>query len=1124
MFNSRLRCAWAVLVFVLLTPTLALAQQPDAAVVAQTYDLPATSPGEYNGDLRHLPPLYVPRRYRLLNEFEPPAHHKPVVSQPQQAQPETMTNLALAAVPAPSTNFAGLGFNSAVSGGTAGGGWPPDTNGDVGPTVYIQSVNDAFGVFSKSNGVLLSSFTEDQLWSASALPTSNPCNGNNQGDPVVLHDALNDRWILTNFAFALDSNNNPISPFYECLAVSKTGDPVSGGWWFYALRMDTGGVPSNALADYPKFGLWNDGCLYMGANAFDNASGSYLGPVFASFNTANLYAGTALTSSVGFLSDTSVFGMFPANLLGTSAASMPPSGRQEFFVAESGNGFSFDVRKFTKGANCGGGGSLGGAVSVSQAAYGYPAIKVSGSYDEAIVQQSGTTNRLDSLGDRIMQKVQYRRIGSAESLWVVHTTCGTGQNVDGFCTTSSKPAQPQWAQINVSGGTIFSTPVQQQIYAPDSTLSRWMASLAVDASGSMALGYSASNASSFPSIRYAGRLYSDPLNNLPLAEAQLVAGGGAQTIKLNGSFVSRWGDYSSMSIDPADDCTFWYTTEYYTANPANNGNWQTRIGAFKLPGCVPAKLAFTPGPNASYASGSAITVSVSVVDDSGTLVPHDTSAITISLQGGAAGATLGGTQTVNAVAGVATFNLSVNLAGSGYTLHATDGALGAVDSSPFSIVPGAPAKLAFTTQPPASTQAGSNFGAVVKVQDAAGNIVTSGSSTVALALTCGCTAVGGNSAVTSAGVATFAGINVAKAGIGYQLRATDNIAGVAAATSNPFAISAGPAASITLTTQPAAGSHVVADAVIPLVARVQDSHGNAIVNDSVTLAIANNAGASTLAVATNPVTTDASGNAAFANVSLAKAGSGYTLQAAEAAGAHSATSNAFDIVAGAPASIVFTTQPATDSDIAAASPIALVAHVADSHGNAVSGDPVTLAIANNAGAAALSVAANPVQTDSGGDAGFTNAALDKIGTGYTLQVNESVGSTSATGNAFNIVLGAPAHLVFTTPPADVAPGSTLNAIAVSETDAGGNLITTDSTTNVDFTVLACGGTSLGNAAMSNGVATLSSAQVFNALRAGLKISANDSTLGIGGLSQAFNVDSVSPSDLLFADGYEACAL
>jgi hypothetical protein len=106
----------------------------------------------------------------------------------------------------------------------------------------------------------------------------------------------------------------------------------------------------------------------------------------------------------------------------------------------------------------------------------------------------------------------------------------------------------------------------------------------------------------------------------------------------------------------------------------------------------------------------------------------------------------------------------------------------------------------------------------------------------------------------------------------------------------------------------------------------------------------------------------------------------------------------------------------------------------------------------------------------------------------------------------------------------VAPGSALNAIAVSEADAGGNLITTDSTSSVDFTALACGGTALGNATMSNGVATLSSVQVFNALRAGLKISANDSTLGISGLSQAFNVDGVSPSDLLFADSYEACAL
>jgi len=994
----------------------ALAQQPDEAVAARTFDLPPTLPGEYNGDVRHLPPVYVPRRYLLLNEFEAPPHHKPVVDQAAMAPQTNAPAAPLAAMPAPSANFPGLAFSTPVSGGTAGGGWPPDTNGDVGPTVYVQSVNTAFGIFSKANGALLAAFTEDQLWSASGLPVSNPCNGSNDGDPVVLHDALHDRWLLTDFAFAFDIHNNPVGPFYECIAVSKTADPVAGGWWFYSVRMDAGSVPVNTLADYPKFGLWNDGCLYMGANAFDNTSGSYLGPVFASFNTTNLYAGAALTSSVGFLANSSIFGMFPANLLGTAAGSMPPTGRQEFFVAESTSGFSFDVRKFTKGANCGGGGSLGSAVSVNQSGYGYPAIKAMGSYTEDMVPQSGTTNRLDSLGDRIMQKVQYRKLGTAESLWVVHTTCGAAQNVDGACASNSSPVQPQWAQINVSNGTVSTAPVQQQIYAPDTTLSRWMASVAVDAQGNMALGYSTSGAAAFPSIRYAGRLVSDTKNTLPRSEVQLVAGAGAQTKKISGSFVSRWGDYSSMSMDP-DDCTFWYTNEYYD-NQTNgtNGNWQTRIGAFKFPGCIPppTKLAFTQQPAASYTSGATITIKVSVEDAGGHVITSDNSAITLALQGGTSGAILSGTKTVNAVAGVATFNVAVNLAGTAYVLHATDGALTAADSTAFNITHGVAKKLAFATQPPASTQAGSNFGAVVVVQDSAGNTVTSDNSSVTLNLTCSCASVGGNVVIVSGGVATFTALNIGKAGTGYQLRATDSNAGLAATTSSAFDITTGPAASVVLTTQPAANSNIAAGAGIPLIAHVQDSKGNPVANDSVTLAFANNAGSSTLSVLSDPVVTDGAGNAAFANVSLDKAHSGYSLKVTEAAKAHSATSNAFNIVAGAPAQLAFTTQPT-----------------------------------------------------------------------------------------------------------DVTQGGTLGTIAVTEQDQFGNTVTGDSASSVDFTVSACGGTPLGSATMSHGVATLPGAQVFNALRAGLDVSANAASLSLAAVSQAFNV---GPDDLLFADGYEACAL
>jgi hypothetical protein len=195
-----------------------------------------------------------------------------------------------------------------------------------------------------------------------------------------------------------------------------------------------------------------------------------------------------------------------------------------------------------------------------------------------IVPQPNTSNKLDSIIDRLMQKVQYRRVGGNESVWVAH-------NVD----TAGGLAAMQWAQINVTGGTIATTPVQQQIYTPDTTLYRWMGSLAVDSQGNMALAYSTSNgtAPNFPSIAYSGRLATDPLGTLPQTETQLVAGLGSQTNNCGGAPCHRWGDYSSMSVDPVDDCTFWYTTEYYASQTDGTaGNWQTRIGSFRFPACT----------------------------------------------------------------------------------------------------------------------------------------------------------------------------------------------------------------------------------------------------------------------------------------------------------------------------------------------------------------------------------------------------------------------------------------------------------------------------------------------------------------------------------------------------------
>jgi hypothetical protein len=390
----------------------------------------------------------------------------------------------------------------------------------------------------------------------------------------VLYDQQANRFILTNFAFAF-SGGNPIAPFYQCIAVSKTSDPVSGGWWIYALRLDPGGAgvpPVGALNDYGKFGIWTD-CLYMAANEFDMTQPStpFIGTAVASFSRANLYAGVPLTWGLGFINNaTGPFTMIPSNIRGRGQSSLPPPGTPNYFVSESTTAFNFEVRKFTAGANCGGGFTLGAPTIVSQTSYTFP--------PSDSIPQPGTANLLDTVDDRLMQKVQYRRVGATESLWVVHNA------------KVSSTVRPQWAQIDVTGGVVNTTPVQQQIYAPDTTLNRWMGSLAADRRGNMALGYSTSNGTSpnFPSIAYSGRLATDPLNMLPQTEVQLVAGAGSQTNNCGGAPCHRWGDYTAMSVDPADDCTFWYTNEYYSsAGNGSSGNWQTRIGAFKYPACRP---------------------------------------------------------------------------------------------------------------------------------------------------------------------------------------------------------------------------------------------------------------------------------------------------------------------------------------------------------------------------------------------------------------------------------------------------------------------------------------------------------------------------------------------------------
>ncbi len=528
-------------------------------------DIEKITPQVFTGDVRLLP--HVPSRPKVETELQEPGS----VKQSVPIQVPSTPSLATAAMPAPNRNFAGMSRNSSCGGSACGAGIPPDTNGDVGLNYYIQAVNSAFAIYSKS-GSLLAAFTEDALWAGSR---KGQCDGDSQGDPVVLYDAMADRWILTDMAFPI-SGGNPVSPYFECIAVSRTGNPVSGGWYLYAVRTDTGlsgQPPVGTMNDYPKLGIWTD-CLYYSANGFNN-SGYYVGGEFGSFSRSDMYAGLPLTGSLGFNSGSNdYFTMVPSNLSAPGSTGLPPAGTPNYYVQESLTSFSYRVRKFTAGPNCSGG-TLSAASVVSQSGYTIPI--------GSIVPQPNTGNKLDSLSDRIMQKVQYRRVGNIESLWVSHT----------FRSSSSGPTGVQWAQINVTGKTIAATPVQQQLYNPGDGIYRWMGSIAADKRGDAVIGYSISGGSTYPGIGYTGRLASDPLNSLPQGETRLVSGAGSETNSCGGSACHRWGDYSSISMDPADGCTFWYTSEYYTSQTAgSSGAWNTRIGSFAFPGCAPTTSAF----------------------------------------------------------------------------------------------------------------------------------------------------------------------------------------------------------------------------------------------------------------------------------------------------------------------------------------------------------------------------------------------------------------------------------------------------------------------------------------------------------------------------------------------------
>jgi hypothetical protein len=449
-------------------------------------------------------------------------------------------------IPAPT-----LAFNAGS--GTAN---PPDPVGDVGPTHYVRMSNATFQIFNKATGAsVFGPANINTLFQGFGAD----CELENAGDPIVLYDQFANRWLLSQFSNGTGPN------FFNCVAVSTSGDPL-GTYQRYAF-------PAAVFPDYPKYGIWptatNSAYLITTRELDSNAIGVY------AIDRAAILSGSLTPTVVSFINQLTATaapflgdGLLPADVDGST---VPPAGSPSYFVGSMDDGGPYGATQdalslWRLNVNFAAPATstfvLYGAIPIAPYDTIYPCV------GRSCVPQPPPGGAVDILSyrQRPLHRAAYRNYGSYESIV-------TNQSVE----AATGMAGIRWWELRNPGGTPLL--VQDSTYAPGVTdgVQRWMGSIAQDRNGAMALGYSASSATVFPSVRYTGRLESDPLNTMPQGEGEFIAGTGVHT-----ATTRRWGDYTSMNVDPVDDCTFWYINEYFATNSTT---WTLRVGSFKFPEC-----------------------------------------------------------------------------------------------------------------------------------------------------------------------------------------------------------------------------------------------------------------------------------------------------------------------------------------------------------------------------------------------------------------------------------------------------------------------------------------------------------------------------------------------------------
>ncbi len=474
---------------------------------------------------------------------------------PDTARQTTAGQIMSAPAPA-GTSFDGVGVGLA---GFAPSSNPPDVNGRVGATQYVQWNNTSFAIFDKTSGAL--------LYGPAAGNTlfqglGGVCASHNDGDPVVSYDILSGRWVLSQFAVG-----GPTGSYsHQCVAVSATSD-ATGAYYLYDFLTD-----GLNFVDYPHTGVWPDG-YYMAAHIFNSAGTAYIGARVYVFEREKMILGQAArmqSANLTTYGGSFQYGFLPADL---DSLTPPPVGEASFILGPHPTNLALTAS--TRVAVTWGATPTIALTETTLANTTYTTAYCV-STGRLCVPQSGQTSTaaLDNLKSHFMYRLAYRNNGTQaspqESLVVNIPVKGT-TNRDAL----------RWYEFRNSGNsTATPTIFQQSTYDPDTNF-RWLGSTAMDKDGNIAMGFSRSSSTTFPSIYMTGRLATDTINTMG-AEVLMTAGLGSQ----DSTGGNRWGDYSSMTLDPIDQCTFYYTNEYLKTTGAFN--WSTRVASYRFPTCSDA--------------------------------------------------------------------------------------------------------------------------------------------------------------------------------------------------------------------------------------------------------------------------------------------------------------------------------------------------------------------------------------------------------------------------------------------------------------------------------------------------------------------------------------------------------